>query len=181
MKKFTIQNTSLTGLSLHTPCEWFVTGFVDGEGSFGLSVSKDSNRKTGYIISPSFSMGVHPNDRDLLEKIKALFGVGEIYINYSENIIRLKVSSIKDLTEVIIPHFEEYPLISQKLADFLLFKRVVEILKRKEHLIPGGMQEIINIRASLNTGLSDELKTAFPNTAPAPRSMIEFSGIPNPY
>ncbi len=141
-------------------------------------MSKDSNRKTGYVISPSFSIGVHYNDRHLLERIKALFGVGEIYINSSEKIIRLKVSSIKDLTEVIIPHFENYPLISQKWADFELFKRIVEILKRKEHLTIDGLQEIINIRASLNTGLSDELKTAFPNTIPAPRSIVELSGIP---
>lgn len=176
MKKYIDQKLNITQLPL-----WFVTGFTDGEGSFGLSVSKNTKRTTGYIISPSFSIGVHPNDRHLLEGIKALLGVGEIYLNSSENIIRLKVSSIKDLTEVIIPHFEKYPLISQKRADFELFKWAVEILKRKEHLTLGGLQEIINIRASLNTGLSNELKTAFPNTIPAPRSIVEFSAIPDPY
>jgi hypothetical protein len=122
MKKYIDQELNITQLS-----PWFVTGFTDGEGSFGLSVSKNTKRTTGYIISPSFSIGVHPNDRHLLEGIKALLGVGEIYRNYSEYIIRLKVSSIKDLTEVIIPHFEKYPLISQKRADFELFNSLLTL------------------------------------------------------
>jgi hypothetical protein len=29
-----------------------------------------------------------------------------------------KTSSIKDLAEFIIPHFEKYPLVTQKRADF---------------------------------------------------------------
>jgi len=31
------------------------------------------------------------------------------------------VQSLKDLTEVIIPHFIKYPLLTQKQADFCLF------------------------------------------------------------
>ena len=32
-----------------------------------------------------------------------------------------------------------------------------------------GIQKIVNIRASLNTGLSDELKEAFPSVVPTLR------------
>ena len=35
-----------------------------------------------------------------------------------------------------------------------------------EHLKKEGLQSIINIRASLNLGLSEVLKAAFPNTIP---------------
>ena len=37
-------------------------------------------------------------------------------------------------------------------------------MQRREHLTTSGLQEIIKLRASLNLGLSDELKAAFPKT-----------------
>ena len=64
----------------------------------------------------------------------------------------------------MIPHLDKYPLLTQKLADFEQFKVVVEMLKRKEHLTNEGLQQIVNIRASVNDGLPDTLISAFPNT-----------------
>ncbi|RKH09735.1 hypothetical protein D7V77_42660, partial [Corallococcus sp. CA041A] len=40
---------------------------------------------------------------------------------------------MKDLN-IIISHFYKYPLISQKWADYKLFKSAVLLLKDKEHL-----------------------------------------------
>jgi hypothetical protein len=82
---------------------------------------------------------------------------------------------------VIIPFFDKYPLISQKRADFELFKRIVELVNNKEHMTPAGLQEIINLKASLNVGNSDELKALFPDTIPAIRPEVKFTGIPNPH
>ena len=73
---------------------------------------------------------------------------------------------------VIIPHFDKFPLITQKLADFKLFKQVVEIINRKEHLTMEGLQKIVNLKASINWGLSDGLKEAFPNTISVPRPLV---------
>jgi hypothetical protein len=42
------------------------------------------------------------------------------------------VRSVKDL-EKIFSHFDKYPLITQKRADYLLFKQAYEIIKKKEH------------------------------------------------
>ena len=62
---------------------------------------------------------------------------------HGKDSIQYRVSSIKDL-KVIIDHFDKYPLITQKLADYLLFKQFVEILSRKEHLTKEGLQQIVN-------------------------------------
>jgi hypothetical protein len=43
-----------------------------------------------------------------------------------------------------------------------------------------GLQKIINMRASMNKGLSDNLKIVFPNTKPIARPTINFEGIPHP-
>jgi len=50
----------------------------------------------------------------------------------------------------------------------------------KEHLSLEGLNKIINIRASMNLGLSENLKNTF-NVIPAPRPEILFEEIPNPY
>ena len=76
--------------------------------------------------------------------------------------------------------FEEYPLISQKRGDYLLFKQILSIMQLKEHLTLEGLQKIINIRATLNYGLSKELQLMFPETIPVPRPLRETSVIPHP-
>ena len=45
-------------------------------------------------------------------------------------------------------------LISQKRADFELFKQVVVIMINKQHLSLSGLQEVVNIRASMNKGFT---------------------------
>jgi hypothetical protein len=77
--------------------------------------------------------------------------------NIGKDSIQYRVSSIKELA-VIIAHFDEYPLITQKRADFELFKLIVDIISRKEHLTTEGLRKIVNLRASINNGLSPELK-----------------------
>ena len=64
-------------------------------------------------------------------------------------------------------------LITKKHSDYLLFKEAVMIMQRGEHLTIEGIQKIVNIRASLNKGLTTVLKTAFPNSIP-------FSILPVP-
>lgn len=68
----------------------------------------------------------------------------------------------------------------QKRGDYLLFKQIVSIMQLKEHLTLEGLQKIINIRATLNYGLSKELQLMFPETIPVPRPLRETSVIPHP-
>ena len=79
-----------------------------------------------------------------------------------------------------MPHLTNYPLLTQKRADFELFARIIEIIKCKQHLSVSGLQEIVNLKASLNLGLSDSLKVYFPNTVNVPRPEVSFKGITDP-
>jgi len=47
--------------------------------------------------------------------------MGSIYLNPTRNMVNYSVDSNKDLTN-LINHFEKYPLLTQKAADFILFK-----------------------------------------------------------
>ena len=61
-----------------------------------------------------------------------------------------------------------------------MFKQVVELMLNKEHLTPEGIQKIINLKASINWGLPDKLKAAFPDTKPVQRPVVELRSIPDP-
>jgi len=80
------------------------------------------------------------------------------------------------LTQVI-PHFDKYPLITQKRADYLLFKQAVMIMQRGEHLTVSGLEAIINIRATLNKGLTSALIEAFPKTVAVARPQVDNTDV----
>jgi hypothetical protein len=97
---------------------YFVTGFVDGEGSYGIYLYKNLKYRSGYQVSLVFQISLGENDKVLLEKIKNFFSVGEI-VKDGDKAVKYRVRSIKEL-EVIIAHFNSYPLLTQKRLDFIL-------------------------------------------------------------
>ena len=82
---------------------------------------------------------------------------------------------------MIIPHFEKYPLITQKKADFILFTKVIDLINKKEHLTIEGIQQIVALKASPGSSLADDLKKAFPNIVPVTRPLVENQEIIDPY
>jgi hypothetical protein len=88
----------------------------------------------------------------------------------------------------VINHFDNYPraggppssrlraapvsLITQKLSDFILWKKVIQIKEKKQHLSLEGLQAIINLKASINLGLSDQVTEAFSDIQPVHRPLV---------
>ena len=62
-----------------------------------------------------------------------------------------------------------------------MFKQIVSLINTKDHLTEVGLQQIINIRASMNLGLSSLQKSKFINYNPVPRPIINNTEIPNLY
>lgn len=57
-------------------------------------------------------------------------------------------------------------------------------MNNKQHLTAtpeGGLRKIIQIRASMNKGLSNILSEHFPNLIPMVRPCVELDGNINPY
>ena len=153
---------------------WFVSGFTDAEGSFIISVTKSSTNRLGWSIQPYFKTSLKKKDLPILEKYKSYFkDAGKIGITgKGRDIFSYVISSKAQIMAVVLPHFDKYPLITQKRADYELFKRIIYIMNNKKHLTEEKLQEIINNKASLNLGLSDKLKIAFPNTIPVSRPKV---------
>lgn len=58
---------------------------------------------------------------------------------------------------------------------------MVDLIKAKEHLTMEGMQKIVSIKASINRGLNETLKAAFPDTIPVSRPLSVNTEIPHPH
>ena len=159
---------------------WFITGFTDGEGCFSISVIKDNRYKEGWLVCPFFEIGLHQKDLALLEQIESFFGVGNITTKQRKNMLQYHVSSRNDL-KVILNHFDKYPLITQKQADYILFKQAFNLFINKEHLTMDGLSKIVSIKNFMNLGLPYELKVAFPNIVPVVRPVIKDKNIRDPH
>jgi hypothetical protein len=156
-------NSKFEGLSTdnHILNPYYVTGFTDAEGCFLINIQKRSDLILGYSVSLSFKIKLHLKDKELLENISNFFIVGKVYLR-KDGYVDYIINSMKDI-EVIINHFNNYPLITQKLSDYKLFKLVFEYIKKREHLTKKGFIEILSLKASFNIGLTEELKIVFPN------------------
>jgi hypothetical protein len=62
----------------------------------------------------------------------------------------------------------------------MLFAQIVSLVNQKEHLTLCGLQKIISLKASMNLGLSDELKAVFTNITPVVRPLVQNLPIPDP-
>ena len=159
-----------------------------------IKVLKNSKYRTGFLVTPIFSIGLGGKDLQVLIDLQTYFGgIGSIRKD-GKDAFKFRVESLEQIIKVIIPHFEKYPLLTQKLGDYLrpsvvlfvyiclyihtkLFKQVIELMKNKEHLTSKGVEKIISIKASMNLGLSTELKSEFPNLNPVERLIIKDSKI----
>jgi LAGLIDADG DNA endonuclease family protein len=161
----------------------WVTGFTDAEGTFTVVFDKVNTRKLNWRIQAKFQISLHVRDLPLLLKVQHFFGnIGSV--SESENMAFYSVSSVKDLVKTIIPHFLKYPLLTQKGTDFILFKQIVDLMENKAHLTIEGINKIINIKAAMNLGLSELLKSEFKDFILNPlgeRPIIKTEIIPNPY
>ena len=90
---------------------WF-SGFVTGDGSF----SKGQN-----LV---FSVKQHMRDGDLIESFKEEFKCG--YVTSFKNVKTFRVSGLIQISKVIIPFFDMYPVQGQKLIQYNNWKKQVE-------------------------------------------------------
>ena len=78
----------------------FRTRFIDGKGSFGITIFKDDRIKEKLVlaIKPSFQIFLNFKDINLLLQLKEFFGCG-IIVN-TRNKASFRVNSIQDLTNL---------------------------------------------------------------------------------
>ncbi len=158
---------------------FWLTGFADGESCFYVGVRKSKKVSIGWRVTVSFSINLHEKDRAVLEFISDYLGVGKIYKS-RDKLVQLRIESIEEVG-VVISHFQKYPLLTDKRADFILFREVYNIIISKEHLTESGLRKIVARKASMNNGLSLALTSVFADVIPVDRPLVLDKKIKDPY
>lgn len=155
---------------------YWVTGFVDGDASFTTILSREFQR-----ITLSFEISLHSKDVAILYRIKDFFGCGNVTTRSNINRSTYRVTSLKDITEKIIPHFENYSLYTQKQLDFIVWAKLASMLNINTDRSTNYIESLIPYVAALNKGLSDTQKIRFPNIKAVDKGDYILPEIINPF
>ena len=128
--------------------QWIV-GFVDGEGSFSVTINKSNSMKISYQVLPEFVVVQHEKDIKLLYALKAYFQCGVVRKSHGDRQC-YRVRDFKSLQDKIIPFFEKHGLKTLKNVDFLKFKQIIRIISEEKHLTLEGLNEIKAITSKMN-------------------------------
>jgi hypothetical protein len=134
--------------------EW-VVGFVDGEGCFSVPIFRNHTSKLGWQVQPTFTVVQGERSIDALHRLERFFMCGQVgrharRDNHHERLCRYTVRKLADLSHLIIPFFEEHPLVTAKADDFRKFADVVRMMERGLHLNVEGMCHIANVTQTMN-------------------------------
>ena len=119
----------------------YISGYVDGEGCFTVSISPRPTLRVGWEVRPSLSVSQNGDRDEVLLDLQRYFGCGTLRPDRSDKTVKWEVRSLPLLVERIVPHFHAYPLRSGKNDDFELFASVCEAMSRRRHLEPGGLSD----------------------------------------
>jgi hypothetical protein len=119
--------------------------------------------KSGYSVTFSVEFKQHSNSINVLYLLKEFFNdKGHIsFSNKEKTIARYKISNLNDIVNLILPHFENYPLVTSKYLNFLDFKKAILFIKSGEHLSSDGIIKLREIISKMNTNRSFSDKWTF--------------------
>ena len=134
----------------------YIAGFVDGEGSFHIAVQRSRFTRVGLQVIPEFHVSQNRERASILRLIQETLGCGYIKTNHPGNArdrtVVLVVRNRRDLTERVVPFFEQFPLRSTKQREFQTFAAIVRSMERGEHLTKAGITRILQQAFAMNFG-----------------------------
>jgi hypothetical protein len=128
----------------------YITGFTDGEGCFQISFSLRKKMRLGIEVRPSFSISQHKRNKEIILFLHRYFNCGGVRFSKRDQNYKFEVRSTKDLVQIIIPHFDKFPLLTSKKEEFERFKEICKIIHSNHHLTKEGMNTVIQLSRYVN-------------------------------
>lgn len=135
----------------------YIVGLTDGEGSFTayLRPPMKKHGSKNYRVECHYYIKLRDDDRHLIEEVKNFFNVGRVSFQKDgrpnhHNCYRYETTSLKDITEVIIPFFDQHQLPGNKMYDYQLFKKIVKAVIGKEHKTSSGFAKIKKMKKQMH-------------------------------
>ena len=129
---------------------WYLSGFVDGEGSFNVSFRQRPDHTIGW--QTVLTLNVAQRDKTVLALMKQHLGCGRLQAR-RDGVWYYVVTNPESIKERIIPFFERFGFLSAKSKrNFSIFKRIAQLVFDKKHLTREGLEEVAELRELLNEG-----------------------------
>lgn len=126
--------------------KYFLAGFIEGEGSFCVSIKKHTASRFGYLIDPEFFIYQHQRGRKILEMAQRVFSAGRIYPKPgNESVLVFAIDNRRSIKEKVIPFVDKYMLVTGKENEYKLFTQIVRALENREHLTREGLVKLIKL------------------------------------
>ena len=134
--------------------EW-ISGFVDGEGCFHISVLKHPDISVGYQVLAEFTVVQHERDKQILFALKEFFMCGVVRRKHGDRWC-YRVRKLDHL-KTLCTFFDKHQLKTKKRIDYIRFRRIIDKMSNGEHLTSDGLRKIIDIALKMNTGNRNKL------------------------
>jgi len=128
----------------------YISGYVDGEGCFSVSFLKRKKLRIGIETRPSFSVSQNEDRSEILYLMQDIFECGYIRRDSSDKTLKYEVRNLDDLLTKVIPHFNNFPLLSGKQKDFEFLSKVCRLMKEGKQHTKNGMSEILKLAFQMN-------------------------------
>lgn len=146
-----VRKISRKGLNKKDNLGYFLAGFVEGEGSFNVSLRKKPDYKVGWQVVMSFN--VSQKDPTILRILKDTLACGIIKVRRLDNLHSYDVTNPTDLIDKVIPYFKRYPVLSDsKIKNFAIFCKIANLMEKGRHRDINGLKEILELRELINEG-----------------------------
>ncbi|PJA33554.1 MAG: hypothetical protein CO184_01650 [Candidatus Zambryskibacteria bacterium CG_4_9_14_3_um_filter_40_16] len=146
----------------------YITGFVDGEGSFNVSIKKRLDYKESWKLTASFN--ISQKDRVILAWIKHILGCGTLR-ERKDGVVYYEVTNITSLHDVVVPFFRTYGFRSAyKKNNFRIFSEIVSIMYSGKHNTKEEFQKVLELREKLNPGIGRKRKYTLSNVVTSEES-----------
>jgi hypothetical protein len=119
------------------------------------SVVRNPGCLLGWQVQHEFSVTQAAPSRPALELLQQVFGCGQLienrrHDNHRHTLLRFSVKRRRELVEVVVPFFEDHPLVTAKQADFEAFASVLRMMQAGAHLHEDGLHRIAAVTERMN-------------------------------
>ena len=132
----------------------YLSGFVDGEGTFSVAVTRRRDLAFGYQLVPEFRVSQNAERANVLEILRTRLTCGRIVDNDRKRMTdRTRVLVVRrreDLLTKVIPFFERNPLLSDKQQSFEAFRQIVTAMAAGAHRQREGFEALVRLAFTMN-------------------------------
>jgi hypothetical protein len=127
----------------------WLAGFIQGDGSFSLTVNNDKKRTLGKACKIYISICQNVISKIVLDGVKTFLGFGNVHQQDKENYV-YKIGSLQNIN-TFINKFNEAQFLGSKALDYADFCKGIDLMNNKDHLTVEGLEQFIALSKGMNS------------------------------